>query len=92
MTTGELGLRDRLKHLLDVGLPANEFHLHVEETRAGSAFVREPNGDGIAPLVYPIGLLPIDLIQELIVDPRSGVVGELSLDKVTKQRFGVFVT
>ena len=43
-----------------------------KETRAGSAFVREPNGDGIAPLVYPIGLLPIDLIQEFVVDPRSG--------------------
>ena len=44
-------------------------------------------GNCVASLADPVGFAPVDLVQELIVDPRSGVVGELSLDKVTEHGF-----
>ena len=68
-------------------LPANELNLHVEETGSWSSLVGKPNGNGVAALAEPVGLAPIDLVQELIVDPWPGVVGKLACQKKSEHGF-----
>ena len=52
-----------------------------------SSLVGKPDGNGVAALAEPAGLAPVDLVQELIVDPWPGVVGKLACQKKSEHGF-----
>ena len=84
---GKEGSGDGLEHLLDVKFAVNELDLHVEEAGSGSSLMEKPYGDGVAALAEPVGLAPVDLAQEPVVNPWSGVVGKLPCQKKPEHGF-----
>ena len=73
--------------MLDVQLAVNELNLQVEEAGPWSSLVEKPDGDGVAALAEPVGLAPVDLAQEPVVNPWSGVVGKLPCQKKPEHGF-----
>ena len=78
---------NRLEHLLDVQLPTNELDLQVKKTGSRTSFVWKACGDGVAALAESVGLAPVDLVQEPVVNPWSGVVGKLPCQKKSEHGF-----
>ena len=73
--------------MLDVQFAVNEVNLQVEEPGSVSSLVREPDGNIIAALAESVGLAPVDLTQEPVVDPRVRTVGELASQEKAENGF-----